>query len=165
MRIKSAANFLCLALALGLLSACASSPSARLYVLEPSQAARADAVRSSRPIVRVGPIALPEYLNRPQLVKRRDDSQLKVAEYDRWAEPLNEALLRVLSEEIGAALDSNGAYAFRTGQLYFDHAVIGNIKRFEANADGLVQLEVQWAIRRQNEEKTELSALGAVAYR
>ncbi|MGI9308721.1 MAG: PqiC family protein [Gammaproteobacteria bacterium] len=155
MPLKQYLNYFVLLFGISLLGACASSPPARLYVLEASEDARAETQRSQTPVVRIGPFALADYLDRPQLVTRDDDSRLKVSEFDRWGEELDQAILRVLSVEVGAELQSSGVYPFRAGRLGFDYAVIGSIKSFDADADGLLELEVQWAVRQQDKDSVE----------
>jgi uncharacterized lipoprotein YmbA len=52
------------------------------------------------PVIGVGPITLPKYLDRPQLVSRASRNQLALGEFDRWAEPLQENVSRVLAENL-----------------------------------------------------------------
>src|SRR5262249_45023810 len=46
----------------------------------------------------VGPVIMPSYLDRTQIVTRTAADQLDLANFHRWAEPLQEGIVRVLAE-------------------------------------------------------------------
>lgn len=52
------------------------------------------------PVLSVGPVLLPAYLDRPQIVSRSDDSRLSLAEFDKWAEPLEDNISRIILSEL-----------------------------------------------------------------
>src|SRR5512144_2406737 len=73
-----------------LVAGCAGSPPVNLYTLSavglPSTDIR---VPPSTPaIVAVGPVILPDYIDRPQIVTRKSVYQLELAAYDQWAAPV-----------------------------------------------------------------------------
>ena len=77
-----------LGLFLAAASGCASSPQSRFYALdpmEPSQAATGDASDAGRIIVAIGPVAIPDYMDRPQIVTRSGRNEVVVNEFDRWS--------------------------------------------------------------------------------
>jgi uncharacterized lipoprotein YmbA len=85
-----------LALSLG---ACASAPE-HLYTLE--SAARAPAPGGwDRPLVLVGPLTVPEIVDRPQLVVRDGRYGIAVSEQERWATPLKDSLPLVIAAQLG----------------------------------------------------------------
>ena len=83
------------------LEACTSTPS-RFYVLSSLSASETIAATAATqgPVIGVGPITLPKYLDRPQIVTRAGSNQLALAEFDRWAEPLQDNVARVLAENL-----------------------------------------------------------------
>jgi uncharacterized protein len=83
------------------LGACANTPS-RFYMLNPLTASETVlATAAARgPVVGVGPISVPKYLDRPQIVTRASRNQLDLGEFDRWAEPLQDNILRVLAQNL-----------------------------------------------------------------
>ena len=86
-----------------MLCGCAS-PRERLYTLvgpEPPPA-----VPSPTLHVILGPITLPDAVDRPQLVVRQSSARLVALEQERWAEPLRDAVPRVLAESIASRLRS-----------------------------------------------------------
>jgi len=83
------------------LGACASTPS-RFYILNtlPASETRPAAAAAGGPVIGLGPITFPKYLDRPQIVTRAGRNQLYLGEFDRWAEPLQENFSRVLAENL-----------------------------------------------------------------
>src|SRR3954471_156925 len=57
-----------------------------------------DSSLANAPFLGIGPIKIPGYLDREQLVTRISQNRFAIAENDRWAEPLEENFARVLSE-------------------------------------------------------------------
>ncbi|HEX5606452.1 MAG TPA: PqiC family protein, partial [Candidatus Binatia bacterium] len=60
----------------------------------------------------IGPIKIPRYLDREQLVTRISQNRFAIAENDRWAEPLEENFSRVLSENLSILLQIDRVAAF-----------------------------------------------------
>lgn len=87
--------------ALMLLAACGSSPQHNFYLL--SAESRGGATGQS-PSLGIGPIEIPEYLNRSSLVFSRGSNQLHIASFERWAEPLDDGIQRVLGLNLAAQL-------------------------------------------------------------
>jgi uncharacterized lipoprotein YmbA len=87
---------------------CASQPS-RFYLLSavPSpETAPLGTSTEQGPTIGVGPVTLPRYLDRPQIVTRTSPYELKLAEFDRWAEALDANFARVLAENLSFMLPS-----------------------------------------------------------
>lgn len=84
-----------------LLAACGSSPQHQYYLLNSNQQAPA---MGQSPSLGVGPITIPEYLNRSGMVYSENGNRLHVARYERWAEPLEDGIQRVLGLNLSAAL-------------------------------------------------------------
>lgn len=137
-----------IAMAVLVASACATtSPPMRFYLLSPiEQAAPPDEVLGDN-LVLVGPLQLPGYLDRTQLVVRQPDGQFSLREFDRWGEPLEQLLTGTLTANLVRLTGSPRLVAIplpaRTSP---DKRILGRVLRFDANADGLAVLEVQWSI-------------------
>jgi uncharacterized lipoprotein YmbA len=127
-----------------LAASCASSPPVRYYGLEPIASA-ADS-GSDNVHIGLGPIAFPEYLRRPQIVTRSAGAELKVAEFDRWAEPVEDAFLRTVVTDVDALLDSAVVVAFPYSMSFrIDYRILGRVMRFDVDETGTAVLNVQWA--------------------
>ena len=48
----------------------------------------------------VGPVTVPPYLDRPQIVTRTSRAKLALADFEQWAGPLADTIARVLSEDL-----------------------------------------------------------------
>lgn len=108
------------------------SPPVRYYLLSPLPGvAPADAV------VLVEPVVLPPYLRRPQIVTRRQGNEIGRAEFDRWGEPLEESIRRVVGENL-ALLDVPGGEGGWRVRL--------EIVRFEGGPGGEVELQARWSV-------------------
>jgi uncharacterized protein len=82
-----------------LVGACASAPG-HLYTLD-TVARPSAATRWDLPIVLVGPITVPEMVDRPQLVVREGQYGVVVNEQERWATPLKDSLPVLIATQLG----------------------------------------------------------------
>ena len=85
--------------------------SSKIFVLfSPLKAAeRQDLDRSGQISLGVGPVRLPGYLDRREIVTRVAQSRFDVSENDRWAEPLDENFTHVLAQNLSVLLGSDGS--------------------------------------------------------
>jgi len=106
----------------------------------------------------IGPIRLPGYLDRQEIVTRVSQNRIDLSEYDRWAERLETNFTRVLAQNLSVLLN--------TDQLVFypwelnrkpNYQVTIEMLRFELNTRGEVQLSARWEILDTN-KRTQLQA-------
>ena len=85
-----------------LLNGCSSSEPPRFYLLNPLSEGAGLEPPASEPCISlgIGPVRLPEYLDRPQIVTRATRNELTLAQLDRWAEPLSDTFPRVLAQNL-----------------------------------------------------------------
>jgi len=125
------------------LGACAASPTVRYYQLSAMDltpaADSADAL-----LVAFGPLTLPDYLDRPQFVTRGSGAGTRLDEVNRWAEPLEEAVPRIIAANVDALLEEAVLLPFTTLGVDWSYRLFGSITRFDADRDGEVVLLVQW---------------------
>ena len=95
----------------------------------------------------MGPITLPKYLDRPQIVTRTGYNQLVLAEFDRWAEPLQENVARVLAETLSLLIPTDQvllqAWSRSTS---LDYQVTVEVLQFEGWLGGESRLLALWSI-------------------
>lgn len=97
----------------------------------------------------LGPVTLPGYLDRPQIVTRLSDNQIALAESDRWAEPLADDLTSTLRDNLAALLPQSSYVAYPWYESDApDFAVALEVRRFESDAAGGVVLEATWRLTR-----------------
>ena len=120
----------------------------RYYVLE-TEASAPDPPRPAVPVLGVGPVRLPPYLDRPGIVTRAGPARLEVASLDRWAAPLEVLFLRALAEDLRAALPAGEVLAapWPVGASP-EWSVSVDVLRFEAEPDGAAVLEARWIVLR-----------------
>lgn len=140
-------NILISAVLLGALGACSTSPEPRLYIIEPLAAAANTQVDKGITIT-VGPITLPEHLDHKGIVTRDQRYRINSAKFDRWAEPLDHNITRVMCENLTLLVPSDHviAYPLRTAHDP-DFSVQVRIVEFASNPDGQVVLNAAWVIR------------------
>jgi len=97
--------------------------------------------------VRVLPAELPSYLDRPQIVTRLKNNEIKISEYNRWAEPLENGVTSSLSQNLSILL--NSGHVFRRAKVNLDendYEISISISSFEGNTQGEVVLSGRWWI-------------------
>lgn len=82
------------------------SPTPRFYALPPMEASQAGETHKlpASIIIGIGPVKIPEYHNRPQIVTRDATNLVAFAQFDRWAEPLDTALARLTAANLSVLL-------------------------------------------------------------
>lgn len=134
------------------LAGCFSSPAVHFYVLaspEGEDMSTRDQ-GADGPRVAIMPVSLPGYLQRPQMVVRReDDVDIRIEDYHRWGEDLSLGIARILSLTMTRDMRSRRGVAMplRTG-LPADYRAQVEVRRFEGAPGGKVQLEAAWSLNR-----------------
>jgi uncharacterized protein len=130
-------------------SGCGTSPPVRYFTLAsqpPSQTARgADATTYA---IAVGPVTVPEIVDRPHLVLRTSATQVQVAEQARWAAPLKSEIPRVIADQLARLLTgaSTGTSAQRAVSAP-DYRVLVDIQRFDSTPGVSAEIEASWTVR------------------
>ncbi|MBB5465217.1 hypothetical protein HDG32_001321 [Paraburkholderia sp. CI2] len=144
--ISRLAAGLMLVLAGALLGAC-KSPATNFYTLSPDDSL--SSTGASRPITAViGPVTIPEIVDRPQIVTRIANNEVAVNEFDRWAQPLGGDIGRVIAADLGALLNSQQISVFDAVR---DPSVVWRVRidvmRFESVPGRDVTVDVLWTVR------------------
>jgi uncharacterized protein len=95
----------------------------------------------------VGPVRLPGYLDREELVTRVAQNRFEVSQNDRWIEPLEENVSGVLAQNLYALLKSERIVRYPwPSSRHVTHQVEVEILRFEPTSTNEVQLAARWLI-------------------
>ena len=95
----------------------------------------------------VGPIAISGYIDRPQMVTKTDTAELRLEEFARWAEPVDEMFTRTLAQNIRVLTNSQEIHSHPWSNLVeFDYRVGAKVIRFENNLQGDALLVVHWGL-------------------
>lgn len=137
---------LLIALSVALLAAgCATTPEARFYSLT----APGDGVVAAEggPSLAIGPVDLPRYLDRPQMVSRAGDNRLLVDEFNRWGGALDQEITAVLAAVLGQNLGTQRVYSYPSRiAAEVDYRIALEIRRFDGELGGDVALEAAWSL-------------------
>src|SRR3546814_9172147 len=78
-----------------------TTPPSTFYLLSPIATPAPPSANPNRQItILIGPVTLPKHLDRAEVVTFATPNRLQLAELDRWAEPLDENVARVLGENV-----------------------------------------------------------------
>lgn len=131
-----------------LLSSGCSSPPTRFYVLSTLTDSSPISPGADRDVaVGVGPLELPDYLDRPQIVTRSGQNELNLAEFDKWAESLKDNATQVLAENLAVLLPSKkiSTYPWKRSTP-IDFQVNVKVTRFDHTINGETVLSTRWRI-------------------
>lgn len=107
---------------------------------------------TNQAVIGLGPIHIPDYLNRPQMVVAISDNQYQLSEEHRWAERLDQNISLALTKFLPSQLGSNRIVRYPWAQRQaIDYQV--SIDIIEFNIDGLGQsrLTALWLIKRKDQ--------------
>lgn len=136
-----------LLLAALLLGGCATPAQTRYYSLDAGEPAAA-AQGAGEYGVAVGPVTLPEALDRPQLVLRAGAGRYRVVDEERWIEPLKTEIPRVLAGDLARRLPAaRVASHVQHGGRNADYRILIDIQRFESVLGESVTLDASWSLR------------------
>lgn len=124
---------------------CASSPPVDYYQLQALET-RSAAPLPDAQVIAVGPVTLPEYLARSQMVTRGKGTQLTVDDFNRWAEPLDKAVPRVLVLNMTELVPGVVTVRFTDRVVTPSQRLFATISRFDADDQGSAVLIAQWGI-------------------
>ena len=142
---RIARRLLALTVSIGL-SSCAVSDPTLFYILSRATPPRASTATVSIAMssvdrtgivgIGVGPVMMPGYLDRSQIVIRTGADKVEISTFHRWAEPLEDGIARVLAEEI----------ATRVVARTIQYQVVVAVLHFDGRPGSDVTLDARWRI-------------------
>ncbi|MBW2011759.1 MAG: membrane integrity-associated transporter subunit PqiC [Deltaproteobacteria bacterium] len=107
-------------------------------------------------VIVIGPVRIPMKLDRPQIVTRTTQNEIRMAPLAEWAEPLDVNLSRVLAENLSILLGSDKIAVFPwLKSVKTDYQLTVDVTRFSGNLGKKASLRAQWTVFGEN-GKTEL---------
>lgn len=104
-------------------------------------------------IVVIGPLTLTQVLDRPQIIIRHSNNEIRVSDLDRWAAPLHENFVRVVVDNLTVLLSRGRVIRFPPPRsLPVDYQVVLEVTRFDGKPGDEVVLRARWAIFGDNGE-------------
>lgn len=103
----------------------------------------------------VGPVEIPEILDRSQIVTRTGANRVEVAEFHRWGGSLKKEITETIVANLARLLGNYRIYSFPWRNLPEpDYRIILTIHQFDGHPGESVFLDVSWAIFNLSEKKT-----------
>jgi uncharacterized lipoprotein YmbA len=100
-----------------------------------------------RTVVGVGPVTLPDYLDRPQIVTRASGNRMMLAAFNAWVEPMDGMFTRVLVENLSTLLATDNVVTLpQRRPTPLDYQVEVDVTRFDADASGRAVLDARWKV-------------------
>lgn len=128
-----------------LIAGCATSAPPRYYTLDPVS------VQGTVPqvdfSVSVGPVSVPAFVDRQQIVIRTGPNQVHIAEFERWASPLKENIGRVVVQDLVSLLGTSRVTQFpETSAAGASYRVVIDIMRFDSELGKAASLDAYWTV-------------------
>ncbi len=127
---------------------CSSKPT-KFYVLTPLAEVQTipDRLNEDTLSIGVGPISLPDYVNRPQIVTKNGANELVIDEFYRWAEPLRTNVSRVLRDNLATLLGTENINKYPWNRfVHIDYQVSIDFTRFDSVIGKEATIEARWVI-------------------
>lgn len=157
---KPQTKILFLVISLFILTGCASTEPSRYYLLSSISDGSGLNKSSGAPCVSllVGPVRLPEYTNRPQIVTRSSQNELNRAQFDLWAEPVTDTFSRVLAENLTRLICTRNVSLFLwNSSAPVDYRVAMEVMKMDGTLGKDAVLEAWWSIASGKESKVLIS--------
>jgi len=127
------------------LAACRSTPSS-FYMLAPSTYGK-DSVTVKRN-VNVGIfVKIPKYVERPQIVTKKNDVEMQISEFNRWIAPLDDNIIEVITADMLSLSKKIKVIPTSANRKNFDYMVVVDIKRFDAVLGDKAVISAMWSIK------------------
>lgn len=124
-----------------------NSQVAQLYVLDAVAAAAPSAAGTPGTALGVSRVAVPDWLERPEITARAANGAIVPDELARWGEPIGRAIQRVIAENLAALLPdrlvSRAPFAARQA---LDHRLEVEVTEAARQGDGTVLVDARWVI-------------------
>jgi uncharacterized lipoprotein YmbA len=106
----------------------------------------------------IGPITLPQYTNRPQIITGNSGPEVQRAASALWAEPLHDNFARVLAENLSLLLATDRVALFPwPSPAPVDYQVAIEVTRFLGDLGGQVSLTAVWSLMGKNGKQVLLT--------
>ncbi|MBB5460282.1 membrane integrity-associated transporter subunit PqiC [Paraburkholderia sp. Cpub6] len=137
--------FFMAAFAGGMLGGC-SSPNAVFYTLSSDTALERTGPVLPISIV-VGPVTVPELVDRPQMVTRVSANEVALNEFARWGESLKSNIPRAIAGDLARLLGTANVFVYPQGTVAGAWQVSVAVLRFESVPGDSITVDASWTVR------------------
>jgi uncharacterized lipoprotein YmbA len=131
------------------LTGCLGGPATHFYALHSGSGEAVGAPIAARPELglAVGPLELPRYLDRPELITQDDTNRLIVADAHRWGGSLRNDIVRVVADDLGRLLGTARVVIYPTEPRFqARYRVLLDLRDLRAVRGERVALVVRWTV-------------------
>lgn len=133
-----------------LCAGCGSMPKERFYTLAPAPGALPPVTAGVQPgtSIAIGPVKVPDAVDRPQMVVREGPNRVEILEQQRWAGSLRSEIGRALVAGVGGRLpDAQVSAADSQAARSAAYRVAIDVERFDAALNDSVSIQALWTVR------------------
>jgi uncharacterized protein len=147
-----------------MLTGCAASQPTRFFVLngfehsqkEPPQPCLHDRIFT----LGINTVNMPRYLDRPQIMTRVNDNELRLSELNVWAEPLKDTITRVIAQNLSSVPCTDIVIMPKAGTKQIIYRLSADVIRLDGTLGDQALLHVRWSI---TEEQTQRVLIAKVS--
>jgi len=136
---------------------CGTSQPSHFYLLRTVSPASVSGLSETKPSslsFGLGPVTLPKYLDRPQIVTKAGAHEVELAEFHKWAEPLSENVSHVLAENLSALLSTDRILQYPwSGSTPVDYQIVVDVLQFDGTMAREAVLVARWSLRGDAEKE------------
>lgn len=134
--------------------------STRFFVLAPLAPPTGAPTAVAPPVLGLGPVTLPDYLDRTGVVTRVSEHEIAISQGARWAERLGGMITRVLAVDLSARTGGREMvmWPWPTDRKPAITASV-DFTRFALAANGNASLRAQWRVTRDGRVETGLAVI------
>lgn len=101
----------------------------------------------------VGPIEIPRLLNRPQIVARKNETEIIISEVSQWGGSFKEDLLQTLIDNLSTLKKTDNVEQYPWKFSYKpDYQIKINFERFDGELGKNIILKARWRLLKNNRE-------------
>jgi len=95
----------------------------------------------------LGPIKLPPYLDRPEIVTRAAPNRLELSKEDRWGESVQNGFTSAMERDLAAQAGTGNIIIFPWyNTVHIDMQVQIDVYRFDTDSEGIAHLSAKWTL-------------------
>ncbi len=128
-----------------------TSPSSRFYTLSQRESRGSSADRVLDVLVKIGPVSIPSYIDRRQIVTRNGQNMLEIGEFERWGGSLDDEIIWLLVNDLSERLATRKVIVVPWRSIALADApkvyrIPFSIDRFDGELGGTVVLKASWGL-------------------
>ena len=130
------------------------TPPAKFYTLQPVE--QDPLGQPMPPVVAlvVGPVAIPEALDRPEIVTHDAGNVVSFSQFHRWAGHLGQSIASVIAQNMTTLLATNRVTPYTRENIFQpSHRVVISINHYESRLSKSFLLDAAWSIKDLKENK------------